>query len=109
MEILSNIFNLFKKQQFYIIQSGYLAKRALELDEEYQRAKEGAEAIKKVLDDVREETEKHVGQPDFNEYFVKLQSIAMDYQRQASAAISYRDSRDELMKLIDKHEEVIYL
>jgi len=107
--MLFNIFDIFKTQKFYVIQSGYLAKRALELDEEYQRAKEGAEAIKKVVDEVRKEVEKHFGQPDFDKYTLKLSQVTMDYMQQADAAISYRNSRDELLKLIDKHEEIIHL
>ena len=107
--MLFNIFDIFKTQKFYVIQSGYLAKRALELDEEYQRAKEGAEAIKKVVDEVRKECEKHAGQLDFNEYALKLSHVTMDYMQQADSAISYRNSRDELLKLIDEREEVIHL
>ena len=107
--MLFNIFDIFKTQKFYVIQSGYLAKRALELDEEYQRAKEGAEAIRKVIDEVRKEYEKHIDQPDSNEYLLKLSNVTMDYIQQADAAISYRNSRDELLKLIHEREEVIHL
>lgn len=103
--VLSKIF----RNKFRVIQSGYLAKRALELDDEYKKNKEISECIKKVLDECQNELNNaEDNDDDISDIFIKYQLVCLDYISQSSKALSYAYARDELISLIDDYTFDLY-